>query len=94
MGAALYEYYDFRIMCDVTAAIIVGFAILYFFVCNGCEAFSTTCKNYSGRNRRLSKVEKLTEKALDIRHSHLYRKSVVTNTRVSALRDLTMIMSA
>lgn len=65
-------------MCDVTAAIVISFAILYFFVCNGCEALSSTCKNYEERKRRLSKVEKLTKNAMTIRQSHVYRKSVVS----------------
>ena len=56
-------------MCDVIAAIVISFAIIYFFVCDGCEAFSSTCKNYEEYKHRLSKVEKLTKNVQIGNHS-------------------------
>ena len=64
MGAALYDIYSFRFMCNVTAGIVFTYVILYFFFCNGCEAISSTFKNYEEHEeseRQLSKVKKLTE---------------------------------
>ena len=64
MGAALYEIYSFRFMCNFKAGIVITYAILYFFFCNGCEAISSTFKNYEEHEeseRQLSKVKKIIE---------------------------------
>ena len=37
--------YGFRITADVVAIICFVFALLYFFICDGAEAFATTCRN-------------------------------------------------
>ena len=72
-------------MCGVTTCIAWGFAIIYLFAAQGCEAFTTTCKNYRLRHRKLSAIEQLTDKALYIRHSSVYLQSVMSNDRVRAM---------
>ena len=61
LGSSLYQTLGFRLMCDITAAILIVTSVLYFVFCQGCEAFSKTCKNFHLRHRKLSMIEHLTD---------------------------------
>ena len=85
LGSSLYQALGFRMMSNITAGIIIFSGIAYFICCNGCEAFSSTCKNYGLRNRKLSMLEQLTDQACYIRHSSIFMQSIVSKDRQRAM---------
>lgn len=51
LGSGIYQVLGFRSMCDIVCGIAFTFALTYFLVCNGSEAFKTTCRNRRQPNR-------------------------------------------
>ena len=46
-GSTMMAHFDFPTTTDWVAVIAITFAFIYFIFGQGCEAFSTTCKNLS-----------------------------------------------
>mmetsp|Transcript_17398 Transcript_17398/g.21974 ORF Transcript_17398/g.21974 Transcript_17398/m.21974 type:complete len:100 (+) Transcript_17398:1353-1652(+) len=78
-------------MCDTVSATLITYSLIYFTVCQGCEAYSTTCKNYQKRDLKHSMLDQLTDSALGIRHSSTFKNSVVSTENARALSKLSVL---
>ena len=82
VGAFLYELVGFRMTMNITAALTAGSAVLYLLCARGCQAYRETCVNFTNRNRKLSVVEEIVKDAIDIRHSNIFKSSLITTQKV------------
>ena len=60
IGTSLYQFVGFRNMCNVVGGVCMVFAMLYFALCSGCEAWRLTKSRGSIKGQQMSDIELLS----------------------------------
>ena len=77
---------------NITAALTVGYAVLYLLCARGCQAYRETCSNFTNRNRKLSVVEEIVKDAIDIPHSAIFKSSIISAKKTEQLLKASLII--
>ena len=82
VGAFLFELVGFRMTMNITGLLTLAYAVIYLLCARGCQAYSETCENFTNRNHKLSVVEEILKEAVDVRHSSIFKSSIISTYKV------------
>ena len=91
IGTSLYQFVGFRNMCNVVGGVCMVFAMLYFVLCSGCEAWRSTMSRRANQGRQMSDIELLSESVYGIRHAGRLKGAVISHKIAQAIEQMNWI---
>lgn len=95
LGSLFYQLTSFRMTMNIISTMTAIYATLYLLTARGCQAYSKTCKNFSERNlpeeqKTRSVAESTIGSLYGMRHSAIFKGSLVSEKTVKKLRTLSL----